>query len=1004
MKKKKNNIIAGSLLLIALMAGCSSGTSNNTTKSTPPTGPVNYEDIKAKFNPNSTKVNNSMLLTDAPSGACGSIMGDTAKGMGLAAGFLSLIPIAGPALGVLTASVGSIVGLFGGASSNSCIANEFANIEYQLTVQQNEINQIESYLDLSSNNIWNAIAGNATNIQNADYNTFYNQVIRLTGPKGLLLSVYSDAGFYDVNMQQPTSMTLNYLESYESGLNTLAGTYQDMSVIDYSNIISNISGSTLNQSICNTESGIPVCYQNVTTNPNSSLMALLKSTESALQETLISDLGNGQNVVPLLDDYNNALMAYYQQGLASIQAVYHVAYLANYLNYFQSVQTPVVIHDFLNAPGTYYSPTSGIDYNTAQENLTLLAAAMVNQLYQNVMGYIITDIPVGSQAYPNNQAIPYVNESGTMVYNNNHKINYSGIIGANTSTALQLLTNALAQTSVDQTSASPTMLDTALASNLQSLGTGANPSLLFYQYAGINNVASCIGNLESYNLQYGQNGTIGGAINSASCPSLLVDVNESPVNQSVLTTNTIQPYAVSSNGLPLLSGNVTNNVNPLACSPTPNGSIPAYNLYWYTPSGAYPSLGNTGTKYLMCGNWNTSNLYDVGNNGGIVVSSAWIFETMLFSTNNSNAATIINFPEQMPNSVMAIDSNAVWSQSLTGYQSLNPSSTGNIGTSLSAILSGWVNENWPSWTEANWQGNYHVAAVQTTLPDGFIAPYGVTINNYNLMYLSPGNQGGFTVGLSYNPNVLNAGVTINGQPLYDTNDINTNVVPWNTGKTAQLTINELNWSPVTSWTPGMNQNISTVVINGNRLVTVGGVTTNNMGANTGVGNVSVCVVNPNNSAPSIYTNGVNTMANNASGPWENAIVGYFDNCLAGMGSTLGANDSLWATGKNSITSPNGKYQLIVQGDGNLVLYNMTTNPAGVLWASNTVGSGSNNQLIMQYAGNLVLYSGSTPVWATPASTIGSGASNYLAVQNDGNLVLYSGPNLTNPVWASNTVQ
>ena len=146
------------------------------------------------------------------------------------------------------------------------------------------------------------------------------------------------------------------------------------------------------------------------------------------------------------------------------------------------------------------------------------------------------------------------------------------------------------------------------------------------------------------------------------------------------------------------------------------------------------------------------------------------------------------------------------------------------------------------------------------------------------------------------------------------------------------------------------------------------------------------------------------MANNASGPWENAIVGYFDNCLAGMGSTLGANDSLWATGKNSITSPNGKYQLIVQGDGNLVLYNMTTNPAGVLWASNTVGSGSNNQLIMQYAGNLVLYSGSTPVWATPASTIGSGASNYLAVQNDGNLVLYSGPNLTNPVWASNTVQ
>lgn len=1014
MKKKKNNIIAGSLLLIALMAGCSSGTGNNTTKATPPTGPVNYEAIKAKFNTNYiAKTNNSMsLVSDAPGGSCGSILSGVGDRIGMATGYLSMIPAAGTALGLIASTTGGVLGLLGGDKASSCITNEFANIEYQLSIQQNQINNIESYLALSNNNLWNAMAGNASNTQNADYTAFSGSINRITGDGGLFNSVYSTAGFYN-DLLQITGFTLSQLESSQANLTKLAAAYIDMQTTgDYLDSISNIAGSQLNvgsSSQCDLESGIPACYNNVTQNPNSQLMNLLSATHSALQDNLVASLNNGNNVVPLLDDYNNTLVAYYQQGLAAIQEAYHLAYLANYLNYFQSVPEPQYLGDFLLVAGTYYSPTSGVDYNTAQKNLTLMAAAMVNQLYQNVSSYIITDVPIGSQAYPNNQSIPYVNESGTIVYNSPHTINYSKI-GESASTALQVLTHALAQTTVPATNAGNTiMVESVLATNLTTLGTGPASSLLFYQYSGINNVGSCIGNLESYNLQYGQNGTLSGAINSQSCPSLLVDVNESPVNQSVLTPYTIQPYAISPNVLlPVLSGNVTNNVNPIACSPTPNGSIPAYNLYWYTPSSAYPSLGIPGTPYLMCGNWNVnaSSIYSKGNNsGGIVLSSAWIYSGMLWASIDASLPTTINFPELMSSSVMAIDTNAVWAQ--PSGTSLSPDALGNIGMSLPAIQSVNVYSNWPSYDSSKYQGTFHVAAVQTTLLDGFIAPYGVTINNYEGMYIGAfSNQsfkGAVTFGLSYNPNVLSAGVTINGQPLYDTSDINANVVPWDQAKTAQLTINGLNWAPVTS--SNLSTNVSTVMINGNRLVTVGGITKNqNDYYEDAGGNVSVCVVNLPATNPYHLGDTSNSTLNN-SNPVP-AVVSYYDNCLQGTGAgILDTNTSLWAAGNNSITSQNGKYTLLLQTDGNLVLYSDIYTPSqAVVWASNTAGTGSNNQLAMQSQGNLVLYSGSTVVWQPPVSMIGTGASNYLAVQNDGNLVLYSGPNLTNPIWATGTAQ
>jgi hypothetical protein len=95
----------------------------------------------------------------------------------------------------------------------------------------------------------------------------------------------------------------------------------------------------------------------------------------------------------------------------------------------------------------------------------------------------------------------------------------------------------------------------------------------------------------------------------------------------------------------------------------------------------------------------------------------------------------------------------------------------------------------------------------------------------------------------------------------------------------------------------------------------------------------------------------------------------------------------------SLLSKDERYQLILQGDGNLVLYSL----GKAVWASWTVGRGG-VKLIMQSDGNIVLYRADwIPIWNSRTS--GKGPST-LIMQSDGNLVSY---NSTNYTWASWTV-
>jgi peptidoglycan hydrolase-like protein with peptidoglycan-binding domain len=84
-----------------------------------------------------------------------------------------------------------------------------------------------------------------------------------------------------------------------------------------------------------------------------------------------------------------------------------------------------------------------------------------------------------------------------------------------------------------------------------------------------------------------------------------------------------------------------------------------------------------------------------------------------------------------------------------------------------------------------------------------------------------------------------------------------------------------------------------------------------------------------------------------------------------------------------LRSPNGRYRLAMQGDGNLVLYW----ESHAIWASHTRHH-AGDYVAMQGDGNLVIYQGRRPIWASGSDQGGSSAY-YLKLQNDGNVVIYS---------------
>ncbi len=129
---------------------------------------------------------------------------------------------------------------------------------------------------------------------------------------------------------------------------------------------------------------------------------------------------------------------------------------------------------------------------------------------------------------------------------------------------------------------------------------------------------------------------------------------------------------------------------------------------------------------------------------------------------------------------------------------------------------------------------------------------------------------------------------------------------------------------------------------------------------------------PTNPAASIAANGLSWLTIGGARPGSTMPVG----------AVLRAGQSLY--------SPNLRYMFTLQTNGDLVMRvrDPAGNPGNVLWRTNTPNAGPGAYLIMQGDGNLVLYNNGVPLWDTGTGT--AGPSAYFAVQDDGNMNVIAG--------------
>lgn len=113
--------------------------------------------------------------------------------------------------------------------------------------------------------------------------------------------------------------------------------------------------------------------------------------------------------------------------------------------------------------------------------------------------------------------------------------------------------------------------------------------------------------------------------------------------------------------------------------------------------------------------------------------------------------------------------------------------------------------------------------------------------------------------------------------------------------------------------------------------------------------------------------------------------------------SLFGGESLSGLDSEVLISPDQQFQLSMQPDGNLVLYN---DFGRALWASNTEGNPGAYLATQASDGNVVIYSAADqPLWN---ASVQGNPGDSLQLQDDGNLVVYSSSG--SPLWATYSLQ
>ena len=528
---------------------------------------------------------------------CGSMYSKVGNTALLASGFVSLVPTVGPGLGVALLRQSAHAQSMGVAAGDSCIKGEFSVMNQQLSDQQLQIEQLQQQAQTFAatfyqNEFDQSLATTGT------YALLYASSLNNLSPsnqgtEGIFGNFMINSDFWQYGDVPTPDATVATAATGQNFQNAVGAANADAPA--FQSDIANLSGTSLNVSKCTTGD----CYQQVTQNPTSQVVGLWQSKAQLLQAAWLQAIGpgtaSGSNAVPLYDSYNNSISSDFQSSLNALQQGLQLETLSNQMNlqYAQaSCSDPsswascTQIPSWGAVPGTSFSvarlPVSATTwddvinaYNADQKQLVQVYAARADQLLQNALQFLMTDGPIGPQAFPTSSSVVSVNGTSVTV----PPVAYQKDLGA----ALPQVIGGPART--------------PLTSLPAALGGSWTSAAALYQFSALFDVNTCAASVHAFNEAPG--GPLPASqvfADPSSCPPVFTSSPTPSMDQAYYDGDRIQPYYASSAGI-VLTGAIQANVR--MCNP----SAPAFG--WYQPPIQY--TGNAaglvaGAWYLNCGN------------------------------------------------------------------------------------------------------------------------------------------------------------------------------------------------------------------------------------------------------------------------------------------------------------------------------------------------------------------------------------------------------------------
>jgi hypothetical protein len=347
----------------------------------------------------------------------------------------NLIGKAVPEVGVLGSTMGFAEDIYDGENADKasgpslCFSNTIAEINEQFELVQEKIQNIETTMNLTDEFIVQEIEQNSQSDLALAYQAYRQQIATVVGTTsvpGLYSNFVSESGIAATPSTRLSEIAANdgqvelaAIELLINGINIddtlfdLSGAWynRDQCANSPATCVGSIKGVTLNSGF-STSSLIQVMYE-----AKLELFSTISETIEANKN--LQEIRGQQNLVELYQQYNKFITSLFHQSLVAVTADYYLLSTANQMNALRisskQYQDPYGIEmpNISSIPGTYFaatqaagssdadiqaaSSTNESGFEQAQRYLDMFYAGLVNKLYENVVGYLVTDFPLADQ-------------------------------------------------------------------------------------------------------------------------------------------------------------------------------------------------------------------------------------------------------------------------------------------------------------------------------------------------------------------------------------------------------------------------------------------------------------------------------------------------------------------------------------------------------------------------------------------------------------------------------